>query len=37
MTPPHSPEPCNQVLPPFDELVALAKHHPDAFDQFKGF
>ena len=35
MTPPHSPEPCNQVLPPFDELVALAKHHPDAFDQFK--
>ena len=35
MTPPHSPEPCNQVLPPFDELVALAKHHPDAFVQFK--
>ncbi|QJY40908.1 DUF3135 domain-containing protein [Vibrio cholerae] len=30
MTPPHSPEPCNQVLPPFDELVALSKHHPDA-------
>jgi hypothetical protein len=27
--------PLNQTLPPFDELVDLAKHHPDAFVQFK--
>ncbi|OIQ25429.1 DUF3135 domain-containing protein [uncultured Vibrio sp.] len=27
--------PLNQTLPPFDELVELAKHHPDAFVQFK--
>ncbi|MGC9460060.1 DUF3135 domain-containing protein [Vibrio genomosp. F10] len=25
----------NQTLPPFDELVDLAKHNPDAFVQFK--
>ncbi|EEZ01057.1 DUF3135 domain-containing protein [Vibrio mimicus] len=33
-TPPIDPN-FNQELPPFDELVALAKHNPEAFTQFK--
>lgn len=29
------PQPIEQPLPPFDELVELAKTNPDAFNQFK--
>ncbi|WP_165310079.1 DUF3135 domain-containing protein [Vibrio ziniensis] len=28
-------QPYNQELPPFDELVALAKQNPEAFTKFK--
>lgn len=33
-TPPTDPN-YTQALPPFDELVELAKHNPEAFTQFK--
>ena len=29
------PQPLEQPLPPFDELVELAKDNPEAFNQFK--
>ncbi|ENM5744650.1 DUF3135 domain-containing protein [Vibrio mimicus] len=35
MTTPPTDIPYIQALPPFDELVELAKHNPEAFTQFK--
>lgn len=32
---PQQPLSARHTLPPFDELVALAKNHPDAFEQVK--